>query len=115
MGEVGVGVTQGPGSTGVITGAVGVGAIRAGLAGAVGGFEEAWVAGRAARLHARGGQLHRPLQVLAADFRLGPLVHELRLQRRVKNGSARAGFSTSLGKGTLRMGGSWAIREAPPG
>lgn len=45
-------------SKGAVTGAVGVRAVRAGFAGAVVGFEEAWVAGRALGLHTRGGQLH---------------------------------------------------------
>lgn len=66
---------------GGVTGAVGVRAIRTGLAGATVALEEAWVAGWAARLHARGGQLHCALQILTADFRLGPFVHELRLQK----------------------------------
>lgn len=64
-----------------VTGAVGVRAVRAGLAAAVVGLEEAWVAGRAAGLDARGGQLHGPLEILTTDFRLGPFVHELGLQK----------------------------------
>lgn len=82
----------------MVTRAIGVRAIRAGLAGAVGGFEEAWVARRAAGLHARGGQLHSPLEILGTNFRLGPFVHELRLQKWIKNGSACAQLTTSLGK-----------------
>lgn len=80
-----------------VTRAVGVRAIRAGLAGAVVGFEKAWVAGWAAGLHTRGGQLHSPLEILTTDFRLGPFVHELCLQKWIKNGSACVGFNTSLG------------------
>lgn len=63
------------------TRAVGVSAIRAGLAGAVAGFEEAWVAGWAASLHTRFRKLHCPLSVLVTDFWLGPFVHELCLQK----------------------------------
>lgn len=71
-----------------VTRAVGVRAVRAGLTAAVVGFEEARVAGRAVGLHPGGGQLHGPLEILSTDLRLGPFVHELGLQKRMKNGSA---------------------------
>lgn len=97
-----------------VTGAVGVGAIRAGLAGAAVGLEEAWVAGWAVGLHTRGGQLHRPLQVLTADFRLGPLVHELRLQKQGPTQPAcLCGISSPSGI-YLKGGGFWALTKAPP-
>lgn len=95
VGDVGVDVTQARGGKWV-TGAIGVRAVRAGFAGAVVGFEEAWVAGQAAGLHTGGGQRHCPLEILGTDFRLGP-------------------FGTSIGKLTLRVGGFWAIMKAPPG
>lgn len=81
MGVVGMAMTQGLGGKRLPTRTIGVRAIRAGLACAVAGFEEAWVAGWAAGLHARGWQLHCPLEILTADFWLGPFVHELRLQK----------------------------------
>lgn len=98
-----------------VTGAIGVRAVGAGLAGAVVGFEETWVAGRAAGLHARGRQPHRPLEILTTDFRLRPFVHELCLQKWIENGSACAGFGTSFGKFTSGLGGFWAVMEAPQG
>lgn len=63
-----------------VTGAVGVGAVRARFTGAVVGFEEARITGWAAGLHTGGGQLHGALQVLATDFWHGPFVHELCLK-----------------------------------
>lgn len=75
-------------SDGTVTRAIGVGAVGTGLAGAVVGFEEAWVAGWASGLHPRGGQLHCSLQVLTTDFWHGPFVHELCLQKWMKPDSA---------------------------
>lgn len=81
---------------GGVTGAIGIRAIRAGLAGAAVGLEETRVAGWAAGLHARGGQLHCPLQVLTADFRLGPFVHELCLQKQSTTQPSRVGLSSGI-------------------
>ena len=113
-GWCGNGREAGIGAGGGVTGAIGIGAIRAGLAGAAAvGLEETRVAGWAAGLHARGGQLHCPLQILTADFRLGPFVHELCLQKQSMTQPACVGLA-HLQEFTLRVGGFWAPMKAPP-
>lgn len=84
------------GGGGGVTGAIGIRAIRAGLAGAAVGLEETRVAGWAAGLHARGRQLHCPLQILTADFRLGPFVHELCLQKQSTTQPSCVGLSSGI-------------------
>lgn len=60
---------------------VGEGTLLAGLTGGRVADEEAGVARRTVPLCPRRRQLHGPLNGLAADLGLDPLVHELRLQR----------------------------------